>query len=77
MSGVRIPPTTYIPAFFREKKKRNDVFASVRAGGVNGYDSLLLSTTVVRGEGKNPGDPCYKVGESQLADSQTYILLVI
>ena len=37
-------------AFIRENK--SNVFASVRAGDVNGYDSLLLSTTVVRGEGK-------------------------
>ena len=27
--------------------------------------------------GESPGDPCYEVGESQLADSQTYLLLVI
>ena len=32
----------------------NNVFASVRAGDVNGYDSLPLSTTVVRGEGREP-----------------------
>ena len=24
--------------------------------------------------GESPGDPCYEIGESQLADSQTYIL---
>ena len=29
-------------------------YASVRAGDVNGYDSLPLSTTVVRGEGRAP-----------------------
>ena len=71
-------PTDFIfPLLFREKhKKENNVLASVRAGHVNGYDSLLLSTTVVRGEGR-PRDPCYDVGESQLTDSQTYILLVI
>ena len=42
----------HISAFFQENKKGNDVFASVRAGDVNGYDSLLLSTTVVGDEGK-------------------------
>ena len=30
------------------------IFASVRAGDVNGYDSLPLSTMVVRGEGREP-----------------------
>ena len=33
-----------------------------------------LRSHVTRGE--SPGDPCYKVGESHLADSQTYVLLV-
>ena len=42
----------HISAFFREKQNGNNVFSSVRAGDVNGYDSLLLSTTVVRGEGR-------------------------
>ena len=47
-----------ISVFFREKKKRNHVFASVRAGDVvNGYDSLLLSTTALRGEGGAPEIP--------------------
>ena len=59
----------HISAFFREKHKEKNVFASVRARDVSGYDSLLLSTTVERG--KSPGDPCYEVGESQLADSPT------
>ena len=54
MSRVRVPTTSYISAFFREKHKGNNVFASMRAGDVNGYDSLLLSTTVVRGEGREP-----------------------
>ena len=38
------------------------------------YPSVLRSR-VARGE--SSGDPCYEVGESHLADSQTYILLVI
>ena len=71
----------HISAFFPGKAKRipGNVFASVRAGDVNGYDSLPLSTTVVRGEGREPRRSLllYEVGENQLADSQTYILLVI
>ena len=27
--------------------------------------------------GESPGDPCYEVGESRFADSQTYLLLFI
>ena len=46
------PTDLMLPLFFRERQKGNDVFASVRAGDVNGYDSLPLSTTVVRGEGR-------------------------
>ena len=62
--------------FFRKITKGNNVFASVRAGDVNGYGSLLLSTTVVRSEGRTP-EISQEVGESQLADSETYVLLVI
>ena len=43
-----------LPLFFGKSKKEITYFASVRAGDVNGYDSLTLSTTVVRGEGKEP-----------------------
>ena len=68
-------PTDVILPLFPGKNKGNYVFASVRAGDVNGYDSLLLCTTygsAWRREG--PGDRCYEVDESQLTDSQTYIL---
>ena len=41
------------------------------AGDVNGYDSLLLSTTVVRGKGRAPEIPITK-SVSQMADSQTW-----
>ena len=34
------PQRLHVSAFFREKQKANNVFASVRAGDVNGYDSL-------------------------------------
>ena len=44
----------YVSVFFRERQKGNNVFASVRAGDVNGYDGLPLSTTVVCGEGREP-----------------------
>ena len=54
MSWVRIPPTSCFRFFSGRRKKGNNVFASVRAGDVNGYDSLLLSTTVVRDEGREP-----------------------
>ena len=47
----------HISAFFREKKNGNTFFASVCAGDVNGYDSLLPSTTVVRGKWRAPGIP--------------------
>ena len=48
-------PTDFVfPLFFGEKQNGKNVFASVRAEGVNGYYSLLLSTTVVRGEGREP-----------------------
>ena len=59
------------PLFYREKKQGYNVFARVRAGDLAGCDSLLPSATVVRGEGIEPrkGNPCYEVGESQLADS--------
>ena len=52
MSWVRIPPTSQFRFFRETRKKGNNVFASVRAGNVNGYDSFLLSTTVVGGEGR-------------------------
>ena len=59
MSWVRIPPTSYF-RFFREQKKGNNVFANVRAGDVmNGDDNLLLSTTVVRVEGRAPVEVTY------------------
>ena len=45
----------HISAFFREKQKKEMTsFASVRAGDVNDHDSLFPSTTVVRGEGREP-----------------------
>ena len=51
---------------------------SVRAGDItNGYDSLLLNTTVSTWRGDSPEDPCYEVGEIQSTTSKTYILLVI
>ena len=45
----------HISAFFSGKEQKgNNVFASVHAGDVNGYDSLLLSAMVVRGKGEAP-----------------------
>ena len=46
--------TDCIFPFYSGRKREITFFANVRAGDVNGYDSLLLSTTVVRGEGKEP-----------------------
>ena len=38
----------------------------------------LIETAAMAGRiQESPGDPCYEVGESQLTNSQTYILLVI
>ena len=50
MSWVRVPRTSDFRFFPGKAKYGNNVFAS--AGDVNGYDILLLSTTVVRGEGR-------------------------
>ena len=44
---------------------------------MNGYVCVLLSTTVVRGEGGSPGDHCYETGENQFTDSKTYLLLLV
>ena len=49
-----------ISDFFKKRRKEMTYFASVRAGDVNGYDSLPLSTTVVHGEGRAPEIPVAK-----------------
>ena len=62
MKSVGLEPTTFFCWIYRtiqskkqkKQKKGNNVFASVRAGDVNGYDSLPLSTTVMRDEGREP-----------------------
>ena len=54
------PTDVIFPLFSGKRKKEINFFASVRAGDVNGHDSLLLSTTVVRGEGGAPEIPVKK-----------------
>ena len=70
----RAPPTSYFHLIVGKAKHGDTIFASVRAGDVSRYNSLLLNRVAM---GESPGDPGHEVGGSHLADSQTYLLLVI
>ena len=59
MTSVGLEPK-FFPLFLSPEEKKKNVFMSVRAGDVNGYDSLLLCTTVVCGEGRAPEIPVTK-----------------
>ena len=77
MSWVRLPPTSYFRFSPGKKEKGDDIFASVRAGDVNCYDSLLLSTTVVRGEGIAPEIPVTKLVRVIDGHQETHIFLLV